>query len=84
MKKLFTCVLLLAMCLAAQGQKPNEQLRQLEDYLRQQGYVVTHTQSNSQGKGIRHTFRERGSETACAQSARQHLCSADEEIGSGH
>ena len=62
MKKLFTCVLLLAMCLAAQGQKPNEQLRQLEDYLRQQGYVVTHTQSNSQGKGIRHTFRAMFSE----------------------
>ncbi|MBO4674024.1 MAG: hypothetical protein J5616_06720 [Bacteroidaceae bacterium] len=58
MKKLFTCVLLVALCLTAQGQQPNEKLRQLEGYLRQQGYNIKHTQSNSRGKeGVRHTYQ---------------------------
>ncbi|MBQ6964168.1 MAG: hypothetical protein IJP82_00565 [Bacteroidaceae bacterium] len=58
MKKLFTLVLLVAICLTAQGQQPNEQLRQLEDYFRQQGYRIRHTQSNFQGnEAVRHTFQ---------------------------
>lgn len=69
MKKLFTCVLLVALCLTAQGQQSNEKLRQLEDYLHQQGYNVKHTQSNSKGKeGVRHTYQVFFSENTFAPS----------------
>ena len=89
MKNLFTCMLLVALCLTAQGQKPNEQLLQLEDYFRQQGRGVNHTQSNSQGKeSIRHTFRAIFSENTMppffsqevSEEVRQHVLSKQDSV----
>lgn len=69
MKKVITLMLLVALCLTAQGQQLNAQLLQLENYFRQQGYKIRHTQSNSRGKeGIRHTYQAFFSENTFAPS----------------
>lgn len=46
MKKLTTFVLLVLVCLTAQGQTPNAQFRQLEDYLYRKGFDVRLSQYN--------------------------------------
>ena len=55
MKKLTTFVLLVLVCLAAQGQTPNAQFRQLEDYLDKKGLDVVHTQF-SEGENLSHQW----------------------------
>lgn len=51
MKKLTTFVLLVLVCLTAQGQTPNAQFRQLEDYLYRKGFNVRLSQYNG-GDGL--------------------------------
>lgn len=55
MKKLTTFVLLVLVCLTAQGQTPNAQFRQLEDYLYRKGFDVRLTQYNG-GNGLCHQW----------------------------
>lgn len=49
MKKLTTFVLLVLVCLTAQGQTPNAQFRQLTNYLYRKGFDVVHSQSSGGG-----------------------------------
>lgn len=55
MKKLTTFVLLVLVCLTAQGQTPNAQFRQLEDYLYRKGFDVRLIQYNG-GDGLYHQW----------------------------
>lgn len=56
MKKLLTIILLATATIAAHSQQSNRQLRQLEQYLQEQGHSINHTQSNSTGRGITHQW----------------------------
>lgn len=52
MKKILTIILLAAFAATTFGQKPNEKLRQLDNYLQNQGFTVFHRQSSTWGEGI--------------------------------
>ena len=56
MKKIFTIILLASVAIAARSQQSNPQLRQLEQYLQEQGYGVSHTQSTGTERGISHQW----------------------------
>ncbi len=57
MKKIFVIVLLAFVATAIRGQESNEQLRQLEKYLQEQGFSVEHVQSSGhEEKGVTHRF----------------------------
>lgn len=56
MKQLFTVVLLASVAIAARSQQSNPQLHQLEQYLQEQGYAVSHTQSTGTERGIAHQW----------------------------
>ena len=56
MKKFFTIILLASVAIAARSQQSNPQLRQLEQYLQEQGYGVSHTQSTGTERGISHQW----------------------------
>ena len=56
MKKIFTIILLASVAIAARSQQSNPQLHQLEQYLQEQGYAVSHTQSTGTERGISHQW----------------------------
>lgn len=56
MKKLLTIMLLAAVTVAAHSQDPNRLLRQLEQYLQEQGFDISHTQSSGTERGITHQW----------------------------
>lgn len=57
MKKVFVIVLLAFVATAIRGQESNEQLRQLEKCLQEQGFSVEHVQSSGhEEKGVTHRF----------------------------
>ena len=56
MKKFFIVILLASVAIAARSQQSNTQLRQLEQYLQEQGYGVSHTQSTGTERGISHQW----------------------------
>ncbi len=56
MKKFFTVVLLASVAIAARSQQSNPQLRQLEQFIQEQGYAVSHTQSTGTERGIAHQW----------------------------
>ncbi|MBQ4392821.1 MAG: hypothetical protein II826_06920 [Prevotella sp.] len=56
MKKIFTVVLLASVAIAARSQQSNPQLRQLEQFIQEQGYAVSHTQSTGTERGIAHQW----------------------------
>lgn len=56
MKKIFTIILLASVAMAARSQQSNPQLHQLEQYLQEQGYAVSHTQSTGTERGISHQW----------------------------
>ena len=57
MKRLLTVILLASVAIAARSQQSNPQLRQLEQYLQEQGYAVGHTQSTGTERGVAHQWR---------------------------
>lgn len=56
MKKFFTVILLVSVAIAARSQQSNPQLRQLEQFIQEQGYAVSHTQSTGTERGIAHQW----------------------------
>ena len=56
MKKFFTIILLASVAIAARSQQSNPQLRQLEQFIQEQGYGVSHTQSTGTERGISHQW----------------------------
>lgn len=56
MKQLFTIILLASVAIAARSQQSNPQLRQLEQFIQEQGYAVSHTQSTGTERGISHQW----------------------------
>ena len=56
MKQLLTVILLASVAIAARSQQSNPQLHQLEQYLLEQGYGVSHTQSTGTERGISHQW----------------------------
>lgn len=56
MKQLFTVVLLASVAIAARSQQSNPQLHQLEQFIQEQGYAVSHTQSTGTERGISHQW----------------------------
>ena len=56
MKKFFTIILLASVAIAARSQQSNPQLRQLEQFIQEQGYAVSHTQSTGTERGISHQW----------------------------
>jgi len=56
MKQLFTVVLLASVAIAARSQQSNPQLHQLEQFIQEQGYAVSHTQSTGTERGIAHQW----------------------------
>lgn len=57
MKQLLTVILLASVAIAARSQQSNPQLHQLEQYLQEQGYAVSHTQSTGTERGVAHQWR---------------------------
>lgn len=57
MKKLLIIMLLAFVATAVHSQEPNQQLRQLEKYLQEQGYDVSHVQSGGMKRGVTHHWR---------------------------
>jgi len=57
MKQLLTIILLANVTIAAHSQQPNRQLRQLEQYLHEQGYSISHKQSTGTERGITHQWQ---------------------------
>lgn len=56
MKQLFTIILLASVAIAARSQQSNPQLHQLEQFIQEQGYAVSHTQSTGTERGISHQW----------------------------
>ncbi|MBR3068179.1 MAG: hypothetical protein IKG77_10605 [Prevotella sp.] len=56
MKKIFTIILLASVAIAARSQQSNTQLHQLEQFIQEQGYAVSHTQSTGTERGISHQW----------------------------
>lgn len=56
MKKFFTIILLASVAIAARSQQSNPQLHQLEQFIQEQGYAVSHTQSTGTERGISHQW----------------------------
>lgn len=56
MKKFFTVFLLASVAIAARSQQSNPQLHQLEQFIQEQGYAVSHTQSTGTERGISHQW----------------------------
>ena len=56
MKKFFTVILMASVAIAARSQQSNPQLRQLEQFIQEQGYAVSHTQSTGTERGIAHQW----------------------------
>ena len=56
MKKIFTIILLASVAIAARSQQSNPQLHQLEQFIQEQGYAVSHTQSTGTERGISHQW----------------------------
>lgn len=56
MKKIFTIILLASVAIAARSQQSNPQLHQLEQFIQEQGYAVSHTQSTGTERGIAHQW----------------------------
>ena len=56
MKKFFTIILLASVAIAARSQQSNPQLHQLEQFIQEQGYDVSHTQSTGTERGISHQW----------------------------
>ena len=56
MKQLFTVILLASVAIAARSQQSNPQLHQLEQFIQEQGYAVSHTQSTGTERGISHQW----------------------------
>lgn len=56
MKKFFTVILLASVAIAARSQQSNPQLHQLEQFIQEQGYAVSHTQSTGTERGISHQW----------------------------
>lgn len=56
MKKIFTVILLASVAIAARSQQSNPQLHQLEQFIQEQGYAVSHTQSTGTERGISHQW----------------------------
>lgn len=56
MKKLLIIMLLAFITVAANSQEPSNQLRQLENYLQEQGFVISHTQSSGTERGVTHQW----------------------------
>ena len=52
MRRIFKIVLFAAFATTTFGQKPNEKLRQLDNYLQNQGFTVFHRQSSTWAEGI--------------------------------
>nr|MCR5680534.1 hypothetical protein [Prevotella sp.] len=57
MKHLFTIMLLMALATAAHSQEPNHQLRQLEQYMQEQDFSVSHIQTSAIEQGITHQWQ---------------------------
>ena len=58
MKKLLIIMLLAFVATAVHSQESNQQLRQLEKYLQEQGFSVEHDQSSGhEEKGVTHRHR---------------------------
>lgn len=56
MKKIFTVFLMASVAMAARSQQSNPQLHQLEQFIQEQGYAVSHTQSTGTERGISHQW----------------------------
>lgn len=56
MKKIFTIILMASVAIAARSQQSNPQLHQLEQFIQEQGYAVSHTQSTGTERGIAHQW----------------------------
>ena len=56
MKKIFTVILLASVAIAARSQQSNPQLHQLEQFIQEQGYAVSHTQATGTERGISHQW----------------------------
>ena len=56
MKKIFTIILLASVAIAARSQPSTTQLHQLEQFIQEQGYAVSHTQSTGTERGISHQW----------------------------
>lgn len=56
MKKFFTVILMASVAIAARSQQSNPQLHQLEQFIQEQGYAVSHTQSTGTERGISHQW----------------------------
>lgn len=56
MKKIFTVILMASVAIAARSQQSNPQLHQLEQFIQEQGYAVSHTQSTGTERGISHQW----------------------------
>lgn len=57
MKKLLIIMLLAFVATAVHSQEPNPKLRQLEQYLQEQGYGISHVQSSAIERGVTHHWR---------------------------
>lgn len=56
MKKIFIIILMASVAIAARSQQSNPQLHQLEQFIQEQGYAVSHTQSTGTERGISHQW----------------------------
>lgn len=56
MKKFFTVILMASVAIATRSQQSNPQLHQLEQFIQEQGYAVSHTQSTGTERGISHQW----------------------------
>ncbi len=57
MKKILTLMLLATIATTSYGQEANTKISQLENYLQELGFGVSHTQSNAFERGITHQWR---------------------------